>query len=187
LGWCGTNGLERLGHDLRAVVDREDNICDAGGRKSLDLMLDHGLVGKLDERLGVRERLRMALVERSAGSIAGQASQRCRGQAYERAQTGSKPSDENDGCTVVSMVGVVEQLAALTFHVGGVGVVVVLLGGLWSSVAVFSTGRQAVNGQRGRRCTADTAKLYTVEDGQVKSSQGDAVAKDSWLCAPLPR
>ena len=32
-----TYGLERLGHDLRAVVDREDNICDASIGKGLDL------------------------------------------------------------------------------------------------------------------------------------------------------
>ena len=56
------NGLERLGHDLRAVVDREDNICDASIGKGLDLVLDHGLVRELDERLGVGEGLRMASV-----------------------------------------------------------------------------------------------------------------------------
>ena len=43
-----TDGLERLGHDLRAVVDREDNICDASIGKGLDLVLDHGLVRELD-------------------------------------------------------------------------------------------------------------------------------------------
>jgi len=57
-----TDGLERLGHDLRAVVDREDNICDASIGKGLDLVLDHGLVRELDERLGVGEGLRMASV-----------------------------------------------------------------------------------------------------------------------------
>jgi hypothetical protein len=48
------------------------------------------------------------------------------------------------------MIDVLEQLAALTFHVGGVGVVVVLLGGLWSSIAVFSTRKRAADGQWGR-------------------------------------
>jgi hypothetical protein len=57
-----TDGLQRLGHDFRAVVDSEDDICDAGSGKSLDLVLDHGLVRELDQRLGVRERLQLALV-----------------------------------------------------------------------------------------------------------------------------
>ena len=57
-----TYGLERLGHDLRAVVDSKDNICDASIGKGLDLMLDHGLVRELDERLGVCEGLQLTLV-----------------------------------------------------------------------------------------------------------------------------
>jgi len=56
-----THCLERLGHDLRAVVDGEDNICDTGSGEGLDLMLDHGLVRELDERLGVGEGLQFAL------------------------------------------------------------------------------------------------------------------------------
>jgi hypothetical protein len=130
LGWCGTNGLERLGHDLGAVVDGEDNICDTSRRKGLDLMLDHGLVRELNERLGVCERLRLALVVRSGQGASRGRARGVEGQAYERSQTGSKPSDENDGCTLVSTVGMLEQLTALTFHVGGVGVVEELLDGL---------------------------------------------------------
>lgn len=57
-----THGLQRLGHDLRAVVDSKDNICDASIGKGLDLMLDHGLVRELDERLGVCEGLQLTLV-----------------------------------------------------------------------------------------------------------------------------
>jgi hypothetical protein len=49
--------LQCLGHDLRAVVDGEDDICDTGGCKSLNLVLDHGLVRELDERLGQCEGL----------------------------------------------------------------------------------------------------------------------------------
>jgi hypothetical protein len=60
-----TNGLECLGHNLGAVVDSEDNIGDASRSKGLDLMLDHGLVRKLDKRLGVCEGLQPALVVRS--------------------------------------------------------------------------------------------------------------------------
>ena len=52
-----TDSPERLGHDFRTVVDREDDVCDTGGGERLDLVLDHGLVGELDERLGVSERL----------------------------------------------------------------------------------------------------------------------------------
>ena len=94
-----TDGLQGLGHDLRAVVDGEDNIGDTGSSKSLDLVLDHGLVGELDKRLGVCEGLQPLLVLRGLrgcglrGSGASGAGKR----AYERAQTGSKPSDENDG------------------------------------------------------------------------------------------
>jgi len=56
-----THCLERLGHDLGAVVDCEDNICDTGSGEGLNLMLDHGLVRELDERLGVGEGLQFAL------------------------------------------------------------------------------------------------------------------------------
>lgn len=52
-----TDFLQSLGHDLRAVVDSEDNIGDTSSGKSLDLVLDHGLVGELNERLGVCEGL----------------------------------------------------------------------------------------------------------------------------------
>ena len=54
-------GLEGLGHDLRAVVDSEDNIGDTSSSKSFNLVLDHGLVGELDEWLGVGEGLQSRL------------------------------------------------------------------------------------------------------------------------------
>ena len=57
-----TDFLQGIGHDLWAVVDSENNIGDAGRSESLDLVLDHGLVRELDERLGVGEGLRMASV-----------------------------------------------------------------------------------------------------------------------------
>jgi hypothetical protein len=53
----GTHGLERLGHDLGAVVDSEHDIGHACGRQRLNLMLDHGFVRELDQRFGVCERL----------------------------------------------------------------------------------------------------------------------------------
>lgn len=56
-----TDLLQGLGHDLRAVVDSEDDISNTSRSKSLDLMLDHGLVGELNKRLGVCEGLRRAL------------------------------------------------------------------------------------------------------------------------------
>lgn len=39
-------------HDLRAVVDSEDDIGDAGSGQGLDLVQDHGLVAEFDQRLG---------------------------------------------------------------------------------------------------------------------------------------
>jgi hypothetical protein len=56
-----TDGLECLGHDLGAVVDSEDNIRDTSSSERLNLVLDHRLVRKLDKRLGVCERLQLAL------------------------------------------------------------------------------------------------------------------------------
>ena len=61
-----TDFLQGLGHDLRAVVDSEDNIGDAGRSESLNLVLDHGLVGELDKRLGVCEGLRLGQLRRFA-------------------------------------------------------------------------------------------------------------------------
>jgi hypothetical protein len=58
-------------------------------------VLDHGLVRELDERLGVGERLQSALVLPFAWGNRG--APWATGEAYERPQTGSKPSDENDG------------------------------------------------------------------------------------------
>jgi hypothetical protein len=56
-----TDGLERLGHDLWAVVDSEDNICDTRSSQCFNLVLDHGLVRELDERLRVGEGLQLVL------------------------------------------------------------------------------------------------------------------------------
>jgi len=96
-GTWGTNCLQCLGHDLGAVVDGQHHVGDASRRQRLDLVLDHGLVGKLDKRLGVCERLQRALVGHAivAGSTAGLAVSKQ--DTYKRAQTGSKPSDENNG------------------------------------------------------------------------------------------
>jgi hypothetical protein len=52
-----TYALEGLGHDLWPVVDGQNNVRHACTSKSLNLMLDHGLVGELDERLRVSEGL----------------------------------------------------------------------------------------------------------------------------------
>jgi hypothetical protein len=49
--------FEVLGHDLRAVIDGEHDVGDAGFGEGGDLVLDHGLVGELDERLGQGEGL----------------------------------------------------------------------------------------------------------------------------------
>lgn len=64
--------LQSTSHDFRAVVDGENDICDAGSSQGLDLMLDHGSVGKLDEGLGFGE--------------------------GERSKSGAEATDENEGC-----------------------------------------------------------------------------------------
>jgi hypothetical protein len=52
-----TNSLQCRSHDLRSVVDSEHDILDAGLSQCLYLMLNHGLVRKLDQRLRVCEGL----------------------------------------------------------------------------------------------------------------------------------
>lgn len=62
--------LEEVEHDLGTVVDSKDNFGDADGLESLDLVEDHGLVGKVDEGLGHAE--------------------------GERAEAGAKAADEDE-------------------------------------------------------------------------------------------
>lgn len=47
-----TNLLQVGLHDLGTIVHSQDNVGDTSISQSLNLMLDHGLVGKLDQRLG---------------------------------------------------------------------------------------------------------------------------------------
>lgn len=68
---------EGSSHDLRAVVDGEDNVGDTGGGKSSDLVLNHGLVGKLDQRFGESE--------------------------GKRTQAGTETADENESCMPLSV------------------------------------------------------------------------------------
>lgn len=49
--------LEGSGHDLGAVVDGKNNVGDTSSGESGDLVLNHGLVGKLDQRFGEGEGL----------------------------------------------------------------------------------------------------------------------------------
>lgn len=44
-------------HNLGSVVDSQDHISDTSLGKSLNLVLDHGLVGKLDEGFGESQSL----------------------------------------------------------------------------------------------------------------------------------
>lgn len=46
-----------LFHNFRAVIYGKNDISDTSSCKSLDLVIDHGLVAKLDERLWQSERL----------------------------------------------------------------------------------------------------------------------------------
>ena len=50
-----TNALQCLSHDLGPIVDSQDDILDTGLSQCLNLMLDHGLVRELDQRLRVCE------------------------------------------------------------------------------------------------------------------------------------
>ena len=60
-------------------------------------MLNHGLVGELNEWLGVREGL-VEGISRAISRIAGLLEKRCAaGRTYKRPETGTEPSDENDG------------------------------------------------------------------------------------------
>jgi hypothetical protein len=93
----GTNSLQCFGHDLWAIVDSKNDVCDASSSQCLNLVLDHGLVRELNEWLWVCEGLQRELVLdvlQLAGCFEEAVRER---QAYERSQTGSKPSDENDG------------------------------------------------------------------------------------------
>lgn len=48
----GTNLLQVGLHNLGAIVDSQNNVSDTSLGKGLDLVLDHGLVCELDQRLG---------------------------------------------------------------------------------------------------------------------------------------
>lgn len=54
---CRTHLGQELFHNLWAVVDGEDNVGNASGDESLDLMHNHGLVAELNERFGERQGL----------------------------------------------------------------------------------------------------------------------------------
>jgi hypothetical protein len=81
--------LESSSHNLGTVVDGEDNVGDTSSSKSSNLVLNHGLVGKLDQRFG-----------ESKG---------------ERTQTGTETADENESCMASSVLVVVmfPQLRAM--------------------------------------------------------------------------
>jgi hypothetical protein len=58
-----THGLEGLGHDLWPVVNGQYNVRHASTGQSLNLVLDHGLVGEFNERLRVCEGLHMVSLQ----------------------------------------------------------------------------------------------------------------------------
>jgi hypothetical protein len=70
---------ESSSHDLGAVVDGEDNVGDTSSSKGGDLVLNHGLVAKLDQRFGESE--------------------------GKRTQTGTETADENESCMALSVCG----------------------------------------------------------------------------------
>jgi len=53
-----THVIEELLHGLGLVINGEDDIRDTSGDQRLNLVQDHGLIAKLNERLGQREGLK---------------------------------------------------------------------------------------------------------------------------------
>jgi hypothetical protein len=76
---CATYLCKGSSHNLGAVVDGEDNVGDTSSSKGGDLVLNHGLVAKLDQRFGESE--------------------------GKRTQTGTETADENESCMALSVCG----------------------------------------------------------------------------------
>lgn len=76
---CAVYLCKSSSHNFGAVVDGEDNVGDTSSSKSSDLVLNHGLVAKLDQRFGESE--------------------------GKRTQTGTKTADENESCMALSVCG----------------------------------------------------------------------------------
>lgn len=91
--------LEDRDHDIGAVIHSKDNVGHSRGSQTLDLVQDHGTIGKLDQWLGERESLDKTSAFVHAGMICdcwgGQIGEVA---TYERTKTGSKPSNKNESC-----------------------------------------------------------------------------------------
>lgn len=86
---------KELFHDLRAVVDRQDDVGDTNGDESLNLVHNHGLVAELDEGLGERQGLSRAGICQSQNG-----SSRRRSKAgvvsYEGTEASAKAADKDE-------------------------------------------------------------------------------------------
>lgn len=80
----GTDLLETGLHDLGPVVDGQDDIGDASIGESGDLVLNDGLVGELDQRLGQSEGLS------SGARVSSRYIQRGRGAALHCSEEGQQ-------------------------------------------------------------------------------------------------
>lgn len=115
--------MEELLHNLRTVVHSENNIFDTSSNESLNLVYDHGLVAKLNERLGEGKGLYMMedriskifrrfwnalkieiFIEIGLNMAAWwydgpfvRGAREVRG-TYERAKAGAKTTDKNKSC-----------------------------------------------------------------------------------------
>lgn len=86
--------LERRSHDLRPVVHSKDNVCDTSGSQTLNLVLDHWLVAKFDERLRKSESLRAGV--RFCSGLFCTEPLGLPGRTDQRSETSSKPADKNE-------------------------------------------------------------------------------------------
>lgn len=92
-------------HNLGPVVDSQHHISDTSLGKSLNLVLDHRLIGKLDKGFGKSQGLRHAhrwlaplysFVHRPTRGVARQGTG-VYWESYKRSQTGAEATHENKG------------------------------------------------------------------------------------------
>lgn len=94
-------------HNLGAVVDSQHHIGDTSLGKGLNLVLDHGLVGKLDEGFGESQGLchgrrwsvplYFSFVSMTRSSTVAKRGTAVYLESYKRSKTGAEASHENKG------------------------------------------------------------------------------------------
>jgi len=144
--------LKFLGHDLRAVVDGKNDVRDASGSQCCDLMLDHGLVGKLDEGFGESQGL-----DRKRGN--GQTRGR-----YQRAQASAEASNENESCALLAVL--LDKQENVHFMLP-----FILDGYCWLDTPVLRTregGKAKSGGRNGDVCEAQLGQLVVPQTTAIK-------------------